>query len=130
MSEIALQYIGKKDPFKFVNPKFKKPIIFSRTEPTWLTDHIANWFMELNPCSFVKVGEKGVESPLELEDAADIIKNKEKLDAEEAELNVEFVPEEFEDPPEYLVCPKCDKQYKNVPAGRRFYKDHIESCEG
>ena len=155
MSEIALQYIGKKNPFVFRNPRFKNPVPFSKTAPTWLPENDALWLLGLNPGAFVKAGERGFEEPVELEDAADIIARKKEpekdafddlgppteMEETEAvahfeELEVEGKDEEAEeaeaggqDKSEAVACYKCGKEYTNTPKGRDWRDKHEADCE-
>ena len=149
MSEIALQYIGKKNPFVFKNPRFKGKITFSRTAPTWLPADSALWLLNLNPGAFVKVDERGFEEPVELEDAADIIARKkepekdafdelgpptEMEEIEEAtdEIGVDLpqAPEEAEiEVHPSVACYKCGKEYTDTPKGRDWRDKHEADCE-
>ncbi len=154
--ETALQYVGKKGSFSFKNPRFKHPIPFSKKkgEVTWLNESDADWLLLHSPNAFIKAGERGSEAPVALEDAADIIANKKKLDSEdsddsddnlsmdsaETEMALSEETEETEEKdaeeeitgfsPGFPVCPKCGKVYKRAQAAVRFFNKHVESCEG
>ena len=128
MHEIALQYLGKKSPFKFENKKIGIPIVFG-TEQVWLSADKAEWLMEVNPKMFKKVDERSDED-LVIEDAPDIIKAKEKAD--EPDIFDTFIPEpevapeEKTDTANVFSCPKCKREYKD----KAWYDKHIEKCEG
>ena len=152
--ETALQYVGKKGSFSFKNPRFKHPIPFSKKkgEVTWLNESDADWLLLHSPNAFIKAGERGSEAPVALEDAADIIANKKKLDSEDSDDNLSMdsaetemaLSEEAEETEEedaeeekivgavlgFPVCPKCGKVYKRAQAAVRFFNKHVESCEG
>ena len=150
--ETALQYVGKKGSFSFKNPRFKHPIPFSKKkgEVTWLNESDADWLLLHSPNAFIKAGERGSEAPVALEDAADIIANKKKLDSEDSDDNLSMdsaetemaLSEETEETeetaeeeitgfsPGFPVCPKCGKVYKRAQAAVRFFNKHVESCEG
>ena len=129
MHEIALLYLGKKTPFVFNNADIGK-VVFAKSEPTWLPAATAEWFMKTNPKMFKKTGEK---NPVDaIEDAAEIIKAKEKLDepdifdALDAVTPTPEIPVEEKIQAEELKCPKCGRVYKD----KTWFDKHIAACEG
>ena len=126
MPEIALKYLGKKNPFKFENKKTGL-IVFGES-PVWLPSDKAEWLMSINPKMFSKTGERGLEEPIE--DAAAIIKAREK----ENEPDIfdtyvpeqEIIPEEKTDTANTFICPKCKREYKD----KIWYDKHVSKCEG
>ena len=128
MSEIALEYNGKKKPFQFSNPKTGK-LSFAPKSVTWVEKPAAEWLMSVNPGLFNKVGERGAGYE-EIADAADII-NK-KLLADEADAKIDDLEPENTDPDEteavFHVCEKCGRKYAD--AQQVWYDTHIAKCEG
>jgi hypothetical protein len=128
MSEIGLEYNGKKKPFQFDNPKTGK-LSFAPKSVTWVEKPAAEWLMSVNPGLFSKVGERGAGYE-EIADAADII-NK-KLLADEADAKIDDLEPENTDPEEteavFHTCEKCGRKYADKQ--KVWYDKHIATCEG